>query len=483
MHNLLDVKMDENVIDMEKVVCAIDIGTSKVAALVGRRNQFGKIEILGIGICPSFGVQRGVVVSITKTVDSIRKAVQKAEEQSGITFTKVHVGIAGQHIKSIQNRSQINRIDTDSWITHEDVRKLKNESYKIALPPGDKILHVLQQEFIIDNEPGIQDPVGMMGVKMEGNFHIITGGDSHIQNIERCVRAAGLEVASIELEPLASADAVLSKQELEAGVALVDIGGGTTDIAIFENYIIRHTAVIPLGGNIITEDLRDFRILKEQAEDVKVKLGSAIPTQDLRNQHVTLNGIQPGIKRELNLMSVARVIGARMIEILANVEHQIKISGYSKKLIGGIVLTGGGSQLKHLVQLTELETGQNARVGLPRQHLAPTKINNIDSPIFATGIGLLIRAFKLQDEEELIEKERIEKLNVNSIRTHVDIQNINQPIVTETISTEQENKETDLSNKEEEITTKQETKKPSIVSSWIERIGKWAKEDNDFTDI
>jgi cell division protein FtsA len=343
-------------------------------------------------------------------------------------------------------------------------------------------LHVLQQEFIIDNEPGIQDPVGMMGVKMEGNFHIITGGDSHIQNIERCVRAAGLEIASIELEPLASADAVLSKQELEAGVALVDIGGGTTDIAIFENYIIRHTAVIPLGGNIITEDLRDFRILREQAEELKVKLGAAIPTEDLRNQHVTIEGIQPGIKRELNLMSVAKVISARMIEILANVEHQIKMSGYSKKLIGGIVLTGGGSQLKHLVQLSELETGQNARVGLPREHLASTKISNIDNPIFATGIGLLIRAFKMYDEEELIETEKREKLGINRISTIADVQSIEPNIITQTEDGEIKDKE-QTKKEEEKNVDDNGTKKPSIVSSWFEKFGNWVKSDTDFTDV
>ena len=381
------------------VVCAIDIGTSKVAALVARRNQYGKIEVLGVGNCPSFGVARGVVVNIARTVDAIRKAVEEAEKTSGIKFEKVHVGIAGQHIKSMQNRSQINRSNTGNWITHEDVKRLKEESYKIALPPGDRILHVLQQEFIIDNEPGIQDPVGMMGVKMEGNFHIITGAEAAIQNIERCVREAGLDVASIELEPLASADAVLSKEELEAGVCLVDIGGGTTDIAIFENYIIRHTAVIPFGGNIITEDLRDFRILREQAEELKVRYGCAIPFEELRNQHVAIKGIRESAAKELNLLAVSRVISARMKEILAHVDYQIKLSNFGKKLIGGIVLTGGGSQLKHLVQLTELDTGQIARVGLPKEHLANSKINGVENPIYATGIGLLIRAFKQIDED------------------------------------------------------------------------------------
>lgn len=393
----------KEVLQNSSVVCAIDIGTSKVAALVARRNQYGKIEILGVGNCASFGVQRGVVVNITRTVDAIRKAVADAEKASGVKFEKVHVGIAGQHIKSMQNRSQINRTNTDKWISHEDVKRLRDESYKIALPPGDRILHVLQQEFIIDNEPGIQDPVGMMGVKMEGNFHIITGADTAIQNIERCVQEAGLQVASIELEPLASADAVLSKEEIEAGVCLVDIGGGTTDIAIFENYIIRHTAVIPFGGNIITEDLRDFRILKEQAEELKVRYGSAIPFEELRNQHVAIKGIRENAAKELNLLAVAKVISARMKEILAHVDYQIKLSGFGKKLIGGIVLTGGGSQLKHLVQLTEMETGQIARVGVPKEHLANSKFNNVENPIYATGIGLLIRAFKQMDEDQLLQ--------------------------------------------------------------------------------
>ena len=480
MQNILLPEMNEVNIDTEKIVCAIDIGTSKVAAFVGKRNQFGKIEILGVGLCPSFGVQRGVVVSITRTVDSIIKAVRQAEERSGIQFKKVHVGIAGQHIKSIQNRSQINRTNTDSWITYEDVLNLRNESYKLSLPPGDRILHVLQQDFIIDNEPNIQDPIGMMGVKMEGNFHIITGGDNQIQNIERCVNAAGLEVASIELEPLASADAVLTKQELEAGVALVDIGGGTTDIAIFENFIIRHTAVVPLGGNIITEDLRDFRILKEQAELLKVQFGSAIPTDDLKGQQIRIKGVQPGApERDLNLQSVAKVISARMIEILANVDHQIRISGYGKKLIGGIVLTGGGSQLKHLKQLTELETGQNARLGFPREHLAPSKIKNIDNPIFATGIGLLIRAFKIYDEEQVMAKSTVAVPKTNDMEeVPVTQEPVLQPqnIVEESITLE-------TPQPKEKTPESPKFKKPSIISIWGNKIDKWIKSDTDFTDV
>lgn len=478
MHNNLSQETDNMTNDTEKIVCAVDIGTSKVAALVGKRNEFGKIEILGIGKSPSFGVQRGVVVSITKVVDSIRKAVRQAEEQSGITFQKVHVGIAGQHIKSIQNRSQINRVNTDDWITHQDVRRLKEESYKIALPPGDKILHVLQQEFIIDNEPNIQDPVGMMGVKMEGNFHIITGADSHIQNIERCVRAAGLEVASIELEPLASADAVLTKQEIEAGVALVDIGGGTTDIAIFEDFIIRHTAVIPFGGNIITEDLRDFRILKDQAERLKTEFGEAIPREELKNHTITVKGIQPGADRNLNLFSVSRVISSRMVEILAHIDHQIKISGYAKKLIGGIVLTGGGSQLKHLIQLCELETGQSTRIGKPREHLATSKIKDIDNPIYATGIGLLIRAFKIYDEERLIEAEA--KKGVTEVQPKEEEPKVTLVEDTSTVPTQVE--EPKPESKTEPEPKPEKPKRVLSIFSTLKRV-LLEDDDQDFTDI
>ncbi|MDB5228111.1 MAG: cell division protein FtsA [Bacteroidota bacterium] len=488
VNNLMNSGMEKKLVDpSENIVCAIDIGTSKVAALVGKRNQYGKIEILGIGNCPSFGVQRGVVINIAKTVESIRKAVVDAERQSGIKFTKVHVGIAGQHIKSLQHRGILTRNNNDTWISYEDIQKLKNEMYKLALPPGDRILHVLPQEYIVDNEPGIyQEPIGMMGIRLEGNFHIITGAETAIQNIERCITIAGLEVASIELEPLASADAVLSKEELEGGVCLVDIGGGTTDIAIFENFVIRHTAVIPFGGNIITEDLRDFKILRDQAETLKVKYGSAVVFDELRNQHVSIQGIKDTGKKELNLLSVSKVISARVKEILAHVAYQIKLSNFERKLIGGIVLTGGGSQLKHLPQLTESETGQSARIGLPREHLSSTKLTEADSPIYATGIGLLIRAFKQFDEEcsqdknkVLLEKPIKEEIKVEEETTIAQVientkVNINEPVAKQ--------EEVQLEEEEEDIYPEKK-RKVSIVSSWKDKMTKWMTEDiEDFND-
>ena len=481
MHVEKDIDMTEQQ-NQQNIVCAIDIGTSKVAALVGRRNQFGKIEILGIGNCPSFGVQRGVVVNIARTVDSIKKAVAEAERQSGIKFEKVHVGIAGQHIKSLQHRGILTRSNNDTWINYEDIQRLKNEMYKLALPPGDRILHVLPQEYIVDNEPGIyHEPIGMMGIRLEGNFHIITGAENAIQNIERCIHIAGLEVASIELEPLASADAVLSKEELEAGVCLVDIGGGTTDIAIFENYVIRHTAVIPFGGNIITEDLRDFRILRDQAEDLKKRFGSAIPYDELRNQHVSIKGINNTGNRELNLLSVSKVISARVKEILAHVDFQIKLSGFGKKLIGGIILTGGGSQLKHLIQLTESETGQSARVGLPTEHLASTKLVNIENPIYATAIGLLIRGLKIQDEKALSEQQYIPK------KEEIKIVAEEQPVVVAPEQTTPVLNEIKLEKEvvEEEITISDDKSKlneGSLISVWGKKLGSWLRSDVDDFD-
>lgn len=473
----------------ENIVCAIDIGTSKIAALIGRKNEHGKVEILGIGNCPSFGVQRGAVVNIAQTVDSIKKAVAIAERQSGYKFKDVYIGIAGQHIKSLQHRGILTRDNNDTWISSEDIEKLKNEMYKLALPPGDKILHVLPQEYIVDNEPGIfSEPIGMMGVRLEGNFHIITAAITAVQNIERCIKVAGLEVASIELEPLASADAVLSKEELEGGVCLVDIGGGTTDIAIFENFTIRHTAVVALGGNIITKDLTTFKILKDQAETLKKSYGSAVPFEDLRNKHVSIQGAGGNRtvgKSEVSLLSVAKVISARMKEILGYVSYHIEAVGMKDKLIGGIVLTGGGSQLKHLIQLTESETGQSTRIGYPREHLATTKIQEVDNPIYSTGIGLLIRGFRLKEaalnkqgtNEKPIEEptEIVVDTTITTTTIPKDtLVDIAQPIVKDA---PQEEPVGVIS----EGAKKKSGRKLSIFSTLGNKIGKWIEDDiNDF---
>lgn len=383
------------------IIQAIDIGTTKVAAIVAKKLKNGKIEILGIGNAPSYGVKRAEVNNIDYTVSAIKQAVKEAELQSGFTFKKVFVGIAGNHIKSMQHRGILMRSDYNSIITQKDLKRLEDDLQKLALPPGDKIIHVIPQEFIVDSTSGIQKPIGMPGSRLEGNYHVVTGSTTAINNITRCIQLAGLEVVDIILQPLASAAAVLDQKELEAGVALVDIGGGTTDVAIFVDKIIRHAAVIPFGGEIITEDIRTgCRILKDQAETLKIKFGTAWAQDNQDNEIVSIPGLRERAPREISLKNLSYIIQARMEEIMDRVQHELRISGFESGLIGGIVLTGGGSQLKHILQLTEYITGLEARRGVPDEYLSPSKVTGVDNPSYATGIGLIIKALEKYDNEQ-----------------------------------------------------------------------------------
>ena len=276
--------------------------------------------------------------------------------------------------------------------------------YKLAVRPGDKIIHVLPQDYIIDDEPNNTDPIGMAGVKLEGNFHIITGQITAAKNIHKCVEKAGIKVAELTLEPLASAQSVLSDEELEAGVVLVDIGGGTTDVAIFHENIIRHTAVIPFGGNIITEDIKDgCNVMKAQAELLKVRFGSALANESAENEIVTIPGIRGREPKEISVKNLARIIQARMEEILDLVYYEIKASNLEKKLVGGIVLTGGGAMLKHIAQLAEYTTGLDARIGYPNEHLAKGMVEEVKSPVYATGVGLVLRGLMEDAESDNID--------------------------------------------------------------------------------
>ena len=394
--------------DAPEIVVGLDIGTTKIACLVGRKTDHDKIEILGIGKAPSLGVTRGVVSNIEKTVQSIRSAVEEAEAKSGIEINVVNVGIAGQHIKSLQHRGMITRDSIDEEISQKDVDELIDDMYKLVMMPGEEIIHVLPQEYIVDRQPGIKDPIGMSGVQLEANFHIITGQMAAARNIFKCVNKAGLEVAELILEPLASSSAVISEEEKEAGVALVDIGGGTTDIAIFHDGIIRHTAVIPFGGNVITEDIKEgCTIMHRQAELLKTKFGSAVTQTSQENEVVCIPGLRGREPKEISVMNLANIINARMSEILEHIYFEIKNSGYEKKLIGGIVVTGGGSQLKHLNQLIEFTTGMDSRVGYPNEHLSSNTNINVTSPLFATGVGLVAKGF---EQFELL-KSRNEKIS------------------------------------------------------------------------
>ncbi|MAJ05633.1 MAG: cell division protein FtsA [Crocinitomicaceae bacterium] len=394
--------------DAPEIVVGLDIGTTKIACLVGRKTDHGKIEILGIGKAPSLGVSRGVVSNIEKTVQSIRSAVEEAEAKSGIEINVVNVGIAGQHIKSLQHRGMITRDSIEEEISQKDVDELIDDMYKLVMMPGEEIIHVLPQEYIVDRQPGIKDPIGMSGVQLEANFHIITGQMAAARNIFKCVHKAGLEVSELILEPLASSSAVISEEEKEAGVALVDIGGGTTDIAIFHDGIIRHTSVIPFGGNVITEDIKEgCTIMQRQAELLKTKFGSAVTQTTQENEVVCIPGLRGRDPKEISVMNLANIINARMSEILEHIYFEIKNSGYEKKLIGGIVVTGGGSQLKHMNQLIEFTTGMDSRVGYPNEHLSSSTNISVTSPLFATGVGLVAKGF---EQFELL-KSRNEKIN------------------------------------------------------------------------
>ena len=386
---------------MSEIVVGLDIGTTKIACFVGRKNEHGKIEILSMGKSESLGVSRGVVSNIEKTVQSIKAAVAEAQDrvEGELTIGLVNVGIAGQHISSLQHRGIYTRNSTHEEISQADIDALVEDMYKLVMEPGEEIIHVLPQEYIIDNEQGIKDPIGMSGVRLEANFHIITGRIAAAKNIQKCVEKAGLEIEELILEPLASAASVLSSEEKEAGVVLVDIGGGTTDIAIFHEDIIRHTAVIPFGGNIITEDIKEgCTIMKKQAEQLKVKFGSAIASEEQENEVVCIPGLRGRDPREISIRNLSNIIQARMEEIIEHVYYEIKNSGFEKQLIGGIVVTGGGAELKNITQLFEYITGMDTRVGYPNEHLGKSIIDEaITSPIHATGVGLVMKGFEKQE--------------------------------------------------------------------------------------
>ena len=389
----------------DDISVGLDIGTTKIVAMIGRRNEYGKIELLGIGKAKSLGVHRGVVNNITQTIQSIQMAVDEAIAVSGIKINEAVVGIAGQHIRSLQHSDYITRPNSEEVISDEDLEKLEKQVYKLVMLPGEEIIHVLPQEFKVDGQAEITEPVGMYGGRLEANFHVVVGQVSSIRNIGRCIKSAGLNLAGITLEPLASAEAVLSNEEKEAGVALIDIGGGTTDLAIFKNGIIRHTAVVPFGGNVITEDIKEgCSIIEKQAELLKTKFGSAWPGENKDNEIVSIPGLRGRDPKEITLKNLSKIIHARVVEIVEQVFLEIKNYGHEepkKKLIAGIVLTGGGAQLKHIKQLVEYITGMDTRIGYPNENLAGDSDESLSSPQYATAVGLLMNGLnKIEKNKE-----------------------------------------------------------------------------------
>ncbi len=384
--------------EKENIAVGLDIGTTKIVAMIGKKNEYGKLEILGVGKSKSLGVKRGVVDNITQTIQSIQQAIDEAEIKSGYKIKDVVVGIAGQHIRSIQHSDYISRSNPEEVIGDKDIDVLINQVHKLAMLPGEEIIHVLPQEFKIDGQSEIKEPIGMCGGRLESSFHVVVGQASSIRNVGRCIQSSGIDLSGLTLEPLASADAVLSQEEKEAGVALIDIGGGTTDLAIFKDGIIRHTAVIPFGGNVITDDIKEgCSIIEKQAELLKVKFGSAWPGENRDNEIVSIPGLRGREPKEISLKNLSKIIHARVVEIIEQVFVEIKAYGHEdprKKLIAGIVLTGGGAQLNHIKQLVEYITGMDTRIGYPNEHLAGNSDEEISSPLYATAVGLVMNSIQ-----------------------------------------------------------------------------------------
>lgn len=384
------------------IIVGLDIGTTKIAAIAGRKNEFGKLEVLGFGRANSNGVQHGMVLNIEETKKAIMTAIENCLlSNPALEIKEVYVGIAGHHIKSLQTRGDIVRINVEDEIIQDEVRQLIEDQYRTYIPAGDKIIDVIPQEFTVDNFQNIPNPTGYSGVKLGANFHIVTGDKKAIRNIDRSVEKAGLVTKELVLQPLASAAAVMGAQEMEAGVAIVDIGGGTTDLAIFHEGILKHTAVIPFGGENITLDIKQgLGVLKGHAEQLKVQFGSALVDAAKSNVFITIPGLRGLPPKEISAKTLAGIIQARMSEILDFVSYHLKQVGMdNKSLNGGIILTGGGSQLKNLIQLTEFLTGMNARIGYPSEHLAGTQMEELAKPMYSTCIGLILKGYHDYDNK------------------------------------------------------------------------------------
>lgn len=392
--------------DNNKIVVGLDIGTTKICAIVGKKNDYDKLEILGIGKAISDGVIRGMVTNIDKTVNAINKAVAEAESQAGINIARVNVGIAGQHIKSSTHHGSMMKDASEGEISVDDVNRLVNDMYKIVTPPGNDIIHVMPQDYTVDYEPGIKDPVGMVGRRLESDFHVITANTSAIANINKCVKrggvsSQGLQIDNLILEPIASSMSVLSTEDKEAGVVLIDIGGGTTDVAIFYDGIIRHTSVIPFGGNIITSDIKEgCMVMQNQAEALKIRFGKAIADEAKENEIISIPGLRNRAPKEISIKNLAHIIQARMEDIIELVHDEIVRSGYKNKLAAGMIITGGGSQLQHVQQLFEYMTGLDVQIGIPNEHLGKCKVEEVKSPTYSTAIGLVLAGFRELDERE-----------------------------------------------------------------------------------
>jgi cell division protein FtsA len=405
------------------IIVGLDIGTTKIAAIAGRKNEYGKLEILGFGRANSNGVQHGQVLNIDQTIKAIQEAMNNCiQSNPDLEISEVYVGIAGHHIKSLQTRGDMVRNDPDTEIQRWEVEQLIENQRKTFIPAGDQIIDVIPQEFHVDNFQNIKDPVGYNGVKVGANFHIITGDRNAIRNINRSVERSGLSTKDLVLQPLASASAVMSEMDMEAGVAILDIGGGTSDLAVFYEGILKHTAVIPFGGENITNDIKmGLGVLKQQAEAMKKQFGSALADETKSNAFITIPGLRGMPAKEISVKNLANIIQARMSEILDFVSYHLKQVGLDQRALnGGVILTGGGAQLKHLIQLTEYVTGLNARIGYPNEHLAVNHIEDLKNPMYSTCIGLILKGYNDYEHKRKEFLNKFRKIEVpESLKTNV----------------------------------------------------------------
>lgn len=391
------------------IVVGLDIGTTKVVAMVGEKAENGKIRILGYGHAPSVGVHRGSVINIAKASEAIQQAVRKAEENTNVEIHSVYVGIAGQHIQSYRTRGMIIRPNPDAEITKREVKDLQNSMFSSQTNPGERIIHVMPQVFTLDRHQNLMesDIIGMVGTNIEASYHIVTAQEEAVNLIQRSVEKAGLELEGFVLEPMVSALSVLNEDEKQAGVVLVDIGGGTTDVAIFQGSVLWHTSVIAIAGKAITDDIVETcRVLPSQGECLKVQYGAALPDEESKDLYVSTSSVTGRKPREICVKNLIEIIKARMEEILAAVQLEIDASG-CKNMLGGIVLTGGGAKLKHLQQLTDYIIGRESRIGLPTRYLSEDSPAELSDPIFATGIGLVMLG--LEREAEKAEEEALQQ--------------------------------------------------------------------------
>ena len=412
------------------IIVGLDIGTTKIVAIAGRKNEYGKLEILGFGRANSNGVQHGMVVNIEQTMKAIQQAIQSCYKSNPrLQIKEVYVGIAGHHIKSLQTRGDIVRHDHDNEISQKEIDQLIADQYKTYIPAGDEIIDVIPQEFTVDNNPNIVNPIGCSGRKVGANFHIITGDRNAIRHINRSVERSELKIKDLMLQPLASAAAVMGSEDFEAGVAIVDIGGGTTDLAIFHEGILKSTAVIPFGGENITKDIKmGLGVLRTQAEQMKVQFGSALSDEAKSNAYITIPGIRGMAKRDISVKTLAQIIQARMSEIMDFVSFNIKQAGLDSRMLnGGVVLTGGGSQLKHLIQLTEYVTGMNARIGFPNEHLAAGHFEELSKPQYSTCIGLILKGYDVHESTlNTLQRYRDEEIVLEKFNEDVVVDNLTQ---------------------------------------------------------